>query len=355
MQRSLQRGRFLGCLIAQSHVSHGRLGLRSFVISARRDDLLHGINADHRDDVARILEQTERARDSWEVVHTTFYSPPVVADAMGVLQRLADVAAVPWGGYSQAERCRISLGREEALAGAVTDPAAALDSVAALRVEGNFLFDPATHRDFLGTLNINYIYKSSRGDKYNYIIYGNTLIVCYIYINQAVSSSHAQSLPSQLISFFLPTGACLGTGIERQVVGDILVQGDTGAQILVVPSMVEHLEFSLTQVRSVPVKTRLIPLTQLRVPPPKVMELSSVEASLRLDAIGSAGFRISRSKMTDLIKGGDVRVNWKSGTKPSVDVAAGDVISCAGKGRIEVKGITQTKKGKWAVEMVRYV
>lgn len=139
------------------------------------------------------------------------------------------------------------------------------------------------------------------------------------------------------------------------MVGDILVQGDSGAQILVSPSMIEHLESSLTQVRSVPVKTSVIPLSQLRVPAPRVNEFSSVEASLRLDAIGSAGFRVSRSKMADMIKGGDVRVNWKQGAKPSQDVGAGDVISCAGKGRVEVKAVTLTKKGKWAVEMVRYV
>jgi photosystem II S4 domain protein len=166
-------------------------------------------------------------------------------------------------------------------------------------VEGNFLFDPATHRDFLGSI--------------------------------------------------------LGTGIERQVVGDILVQGDRGAQILVSSAMVEHLESSLTQVRSVRVKTRVIPLTDLRVPVAKVVEIQSTESSLRLDAIASAGFRISRSKMSDLIKGGDVRLNWKSGAKTSIDVQQGDVISVGGKGRVEVKNVTLTKKGKYYVEMVRYV
>jgi RNA-binding protein YlmH len=119
--------------------------------------------------------------------------------------------------------------------------------------------------------------------------------------------------------------------------------------------MVEHLESSLIQVRSVPVKTTAIPLTELRVPTAKVVEIQSTEASLRLDAIASAGFRISRSKMSDMIKGGDVRLNWKSGAKTSVDVAQGDVISCSGKGRVEVKNITLTKKGKYSVEMVRYV
>jgi|TARA_B100001142_G_scaffold254482_1_gene255479 RNA-binding protein YlmH len=40
---------------------------------------------------------------------------------------------------------------------------------------------------------------------------------------------------------------------------------------------------------------------------------NSVEASMRLDAIASAGFRMSRSKMSDLVTSGAVRVNWREG------------------------------------------
>lgn len=119
--------------------------------------------------------------------------------------------------------------------------------------------------------------------------------------------------------------------------------------------MINHFELSLTQVRTVPVKSRRISLTELRVPAPRTVDVSSVEASLRLDAIGSAGFRMSRSKMMDLIKAGDVRVNWKQGAKGSVEVGPGDVITCSGKGRLEVKGVTQTKKGKYAVQLVRFM
>ena len=54
-------------------------------------------------------------------------------------------------------------------------------------------------------------------------------------------------------------------------------------------------------------------------------------------------------------RSGDVRVNWRAGAKPSVDVKAGDVISCAGKGRVEVREAALTKKGKWAVQLVRYL
>jgi photosystem II S4 domain protein len=297
----------VGCLntrpastLAQWLSSRRHLGSTTPVAASPRDDVLRGVAADNREDVARVVELAQRAADGWQTLHSPFYAPPVVADALVALARLADVAAVPWGGYPQAERRRITVGRPEALEPASPDPGAAQpDSVALLQVSGNFLFDAATHRDFLG--------------------------------------------------------ACLGTGIERSVVGDILVQGETGAQILVAPAMVEHLEGALTQVRSVPVRCRLVEMAQLRAPAPREQEVSSVEASLRLDAIASAGFRLSRSKMLDLIKAGDVRLNWRGAGKASVEVAAGDVISVAGKGRLEVRALSQTKRGKWAVQMVRYV
>ena len=41
--------------------------------------------------------------------------------------------------------------------------------------------------------------------------------------------------------------------------------------------------------------------------------------------------------------------------KASREVQEGDTISCAGKGRLEIRGVNVTKKGKYAVEMVRLV
>jgi RNA-binding protein YlmH len=61
------------------------------------------------------------------------------------------------------------------------------------------------------------------------------------------------------------------------------------------------------QVRSVSVQPKQIPLAELKVAAPRLETRTSVEASMRLDALASAGFRVSRSAMTDLIKKGDVR------------------------------------------------
>lgn len=260
-----------------------------------RDELLRGVDPANREAVARIVELAERAVDSWQVLYSDFHTPPVVADAVAVLSRVADTAAVPWGGYPQAERCRVAVGREEALEGL---PASELGGVAAMQCKGNFIFDPATHRDFLG--------------------------------------------------------ACLDTGVERGKVGDIIVQGEQGAQILVAPTLVEHLEATLTQVRTVPVEARSVPLAELRVAAPRVEELQSTEASLRLDALASAGFRMSRSKLTDLCKAGDVRLNWRP-AKPSAECKSGDVISLSGKGRVEVREVATTARGKYRVSMVRYL
>ncbi len=48
------------------------------------------------------------------------------------------------------------------------------------------------------------------------------------------------------------------------------------------------------------------------------------------------------------------RVNWKD-AKASSLVKAGDIISCSGKGRCEVKAVEVTKKERYAVQLVRYV
>ncbi|MER3590345.1 MAG: photosystem II S4 domain protein, partial [Mastigocladus sp. ERB_26_1] len=241
-----------------------------------REELLKGI--ENRDTVARVIDQAEQAIKTWEVVLTDFLSPPELAEIQQAFNRLTEVQLLAWGGYPQAERQRIAIARSEL----------SLDlsqvAIAALDIAGNFLFDTATHRDFLG--------------------------------------------------------AMLGTGINREKTGDIIVLGERGAQAIVVPELVEFLEMNLKQVRSVPVKTQRIDLSELKVREPKKKELTTVEASLRLDAIASAGFGISRSKMVELIDGGDVRVNWKEITQASSQVKTGDLIAIRGKGRLEVGDIS---------------
>lgn len=256
-----------------------------------REDLLKGV--ENRETVARVIDQADQAIKTWEVIFTDFLSPPELAEIQQQFNRLTEVELLAWGGYPQAERQRIAIARSEL----------PLDNsqveIAALDIAGNFLFDPATHRDFLGSM--------------------------------------------------------LGCGLVREKTGDVIVLGERGAQAIVVPEMVEYLETHLTHVRSVPVRTQRIELSELKIREPKKKEMTTVEASMRLDAIASAGFGVSRSKMTDMISAGDVRVNWKDISQASYQVKSGDLIAIRGKGRLEVGEVMVTKKDRYRIQLTRFI
>lgn len=256
-----------------------------------RENILKTV--ENRDEIARILDKAEQALKTWSVVQTDFLGPAPLVEALTVFTKLTELHCLAWGGYPQAERQRLGIARSDIF----------LDNQAvelrALEISGNFLFDTATHRDFLG--------------------------------------------------------AILGTGIVREQVGDIIILGERGAQVIVTPPMVEFISMSLSQVRSVPVEIQSISLDELKVRPPKTKEINTVEASLRLDAIASAGFGISRSKMAEAINSGDVRVNWKEINSPSYLLASEDLISLRGKGRLKVGEIAITKKQRYRVQLTRYI
>ncbi|OIW11542.1 hypothetical protein TanjilG_26908 [Lupinus angustifolius] len=276
-------------------VSVAALGISQTVqaLKGEVDNLLTGaVERSVTKDVKHILEMARRASSRREVLHTDFLTPPVLKESMQVLEKLADVKAIAQGGYPQAERCRISVGHPEEL---TSDP----DIISALSITGNFQFEPCSHGDFLGSI--------------------------------------------------------LGTGIVREKLGDIILKGEQGAQIMVVPELVEFLMSSLDKVRNVPVSCTKIPLISLDYEPPRITKFKTVEASLRVDAVASAGFKVSRSKLVDMISNGDVRINWNPVTSKGTTLKSGDIVSVSGKGRLKIGEINSTRKGKFAVELIRYL
>ncbi|CAA9262251.1 Putative RNA-binding protein YlmH [uncultured Coleofasciculus sp.] len=256
-----------------------------------REDLLKGV--ENRESIARVIDLADQAIKTWEVVCTDFLSPPELVEIQQQFKRLTEVQLVAWGGYPQAERQRIAIARSEL----PLEPSQV--EVAAIDIAGNFLFDPATHRDFLGSM--------------------------------------------------------LGCGVVREKTGDVIVLGERGAQAVVVPELLEYMETHLTQVRSVPVRVQRIEFSELKVREPKKKQMTTVEASMRLDAIASAGFGVSRSKMTDFISAGDVRVNWKDISQASYQVKSGDLIAVSGKGRLEVGEVMVTKKDRYRIQLTRFM
>ncbi|XP_068667042.1 uncharacterized protein [Aristolochia californica] len=261
------------------------------VLKDEGDVLLKGVR-DKSGDVKNILEMARRASSRRDILFTDFLTPPVLKEALATLDKLADVKAVAQGGFPEAERCRLLIGHAE-------DMDILPDAIAALSISGNFAFESCDHGDFLG--------------------------------------------------------AILGTGIAREKLGDILLQGDKGAQAIVVPELVTFLVSTLDKVGNVTVSCTEIPLLALDYESPRTNSFKTVEASLRVDALASAGFKISRSKLVDLISKGDVKINWVSVTKNGATLRTGDIVSVRGKGRLKIGEINTTKKGRYAVELIKYL
>ena len=242
-----------------------------------------------------IEQLAEAALRNWEPLWTPFLDGDVRQQALDHLHSLGDLQIHSWGGYPGAERQRLLLARSEL---PLEAPSPDGDQLCGLELLGNFLFDPAEPEDFRQAL--------------------------------------------------------LASGLEAGALGDLWLRGDRGAQGLMLSDAAPLKEGLELTVRSVPVTVQLRQRTLLQLPSPRVARrLSSVEASLRLDAIASAGFGLSRNRMSELIRSGAVRLNWSNVSGGSKDLKIGDRIQLQGKGELVLEAAQLTKRNRWRVELLR--
>ena len=147
----------------------------------------------------------------------------------------------------------------------------------------------------------------------------------------------------------------MGMGIVREKVGDILVSSQS-ADLIVLDTVAEFLLSSWESAGRARLTVTEIPAAHLHIPAVRCEEVRDTVSSLRLDAVCSTGFRMSRGKAADLIAAGHVQVNWRACTKADKLLSAGDTVSARGFGKFqlaEVGGVT--KKGRTAIVVKRYV
>ncbi|MGB9839772.1 RNA-binding protein [Thermovenabulum sp.] len=149
-------------------------------------------------------------------------------------------------------------------------------------------------------------------------------------------------------------GSILGLGISREKIGDVLVKKGE-AIVIVKEEIIEFLGLNLNKVKNFDVETEEITLKEIIAPEKSYKEVKGTVASLRLDAVASLAFGVSRSKMAPYIKGENVRVNFKIVSDPSHEVKEGDIISATRMGRAKVEKIGgESKKGRIYVTIHRF-
>ncbi|WP_216901518.1 photosystem II S4 domain protein [Synechococcus sp. CCY 9618] len=245
----------------------------------------------HPEDLERLLVLAETALRTWEPQASGFLAGAVREEAETRLGGLSELTLASEGGHPAAERRCLLLAR----AGA--EPA--VPALMGLEISGNFLFDPATAADMVEGL------------------------------------------------------ARAGAGEGER--GDLWLRGDRGAQAIVTAALAARLDGIEGMVRTVPVRFEARPIDELQLPAQrKPRLLTTVEASLRLDALASAGFGLSRNRMAALIRQGVVRIDWKVVTSPSRELAVGSRIQLVDRGELVLLAIDPTKRERFRIRMERH-
>ncbi len=168
-------------------------------------------------------------------------------------------------------------------------------------------------------------------------------------------------------------GTLMGLGIDRDVVGDIIVrnntqketeannrdkQGRTGypaAYVFILTRMAGFVVENLTTV-----KHTTVTVTELTDVPKDVAPIFAEEeiivSSQRLDGVIAKLFHLSREKAKQLFAGDMVFINGRTSENPSLQPKMSDVISVRGYGKFIFDGVLrETKKGNTVVSVRRYV
>lgn len=150
-------------------------------------------------------------------------------------------------------------------------------------------------------------------------------------------------------------GALMGLGIGRETVGDICV-GAEHCDFFVTEEIAPYIIQNFTTAGRTAVRIRPIPLDQAQIPQPEVKEIRDTLASLRLDSVIAAGFRIGRSLAAQYVTQGKTAIDGLVCEKPDRPVQEGARISVRGLGKIELASIDgNTKKDRIRVTIHRYV
>lgn len=141
-------------------------------------------------------------------------------------------------------------------------------------------------------------------------------------------------------------GGILGTGVKREMIGDILV-GSKSCDIIVMKEIAPYLENNFFSAGRVKLDVSVIPLDSINIPEAKLKIINDTVASLRLDSVVSSGFSVSREKAAEAIRAGKVFLNHIECSKIDKQVDEGDCITVRGMGRIVLQQIgNRTKKGR---------
>ncbi|MBP3400575.1 MAG: RNA-binding protein [Selenomonadales bacterium] len=261
-------------------------------MSDREKILRYYKNSGQEDVVSKLLDLADVAAKTRKYRVSEFLDPAGFAAAETIIAQYDSLKLAEDGGYEGAERKKVAF----------------------------------IHRDFMGTESFD------------------ITAVRFSWDNRYHELSHRDVL-----------GSIMGSGIKRDVIGDILMRRDH-CIVVTSPVIANYLLTSVVTIGAAQVSASEMALDEIPPREQKVKEIRTTVASMRLDVIAAAGFGTSRSKMANEIDVDKVKVNWKDVKSSSQAIKEGDIISLRGRGRVEVAEVMgSTKKGRINLVLRRFI
>ncbi len=249
---------------------------------------------------ARLDDLSERARRG-EVGISDFLSPREQHFAAAYLKR-GSLQHIGFGGYAGAERKRIYILPE------YIDAADGIEGLAEFGFEAGICavkikpsgFRLLTHRDYLGTV--------------------------------------------------------LSLGIERSVIGDILLDARGEAILLCSSEMQAFLLSSIERIANDKVRTSACDVLDITPPERKFEQINDTVASARLDCVVGAICSLSRERAKQAVVGGLVEIDFECEERPDRMVEEGATVSVRGYGRYRINALSdKTRKGRYRLSAEKFI
>lgn len=246
--------------------------------------------------IAKIEDKIDQCRDGWYVTASGFLDSHEQALTRNAVMHAAGVRTLMYGGYDDAERRMLVCIPAEL---PISDEEATEGLVSVLRVKKHAISRSLSHRDYLGSI--------------------------------------------------------LGLGIERRLIGDILVRDD-GADIFIVPEAADFLLREYHQVGRTEVRTEGLSVRDVIIPDVRCEMIRDTVSSVRLDSVISSAFRLSRSNAAEAIRKGLVSVDHVECLKTDSKVEEGAILTLKGKGKAVLEEIgSESRKNRIWIRVKRYL
>lgn len=151
-------------------------------------------------------------------------------------------------------------------------------------------------------------------------------------------------------------GALMHLGIERGVLGDIIVRDGKRAYVFCQDSISDYIMENLTKIKHTNVKCTLTDAAaDMGDLAPNMIDISCIVSAPRFDAVVAALAKCSRSEAVRLFQTGKVTLNGRLCERNSMALRDGDIFSVRGYGKYRYCGTgSETRKGRIHVHLKQY-